>query len=132
MDSPKKVMFGQPMPEGVVGAAAGAVAAADVVLVVGTTLLVQPANALPAVALRQGTPLVIVNPFGASPYDECAAGAGAAAGGGLLCRRGAPPRARRSLRGPPPERLGKNMAHVPSSRGGSVALLATWGWCPST
>jgi NAD-dependent deacetylase len=62
------------MPEGVVGAAIAAVEAADLVLVVGTTLLVSPANALPAIALRQGAPLVVVNPFDASPYDECAAG----------------------------------------------------------
>ena len=67
-------MFGQPMPEGVVGAAAAAIASADLLLVVGSTLLVQPANELPAVALRHGTPIVVINPHDESPYDAYSAG----------------------------------------------------------
>eukprot|EP00947_MAST-08B_sp_MAST-8B-sp1_P006239 g6239.t1 len=62
------------MPEGVMGEAAAAVKEADCLLVIGTTLIVAPANELPTLALRRGTPVVIINPFDESPFDSFAAG----------------------------------------------------------
>ena len=54
-------------------AAAGAAAAdCDLLLVVGTSLTVQPAAGLVDVAVRAGIPVVIVNAE-PTPYDEVAA-----------------------------------------------------------
>lgn len=63
------VMFGQPMPEGVMGAATEAVANADLLIIIGSTLIVEPANTLPAEALCRRTPVVIIN-FDATKYDD--------------------------------------------------------------
>lgn len=63
------VMFEQSMPEGAVESARAAVREADLLIVVGSTLRVAPANELPAEALRRGTPVILVN-FDETRYDE--------------------------------------------------------------
>ncbi|MFI7481388.1 SIR2 family NAD-dependent protein deacylase [Kocuria sp. M1R5S2] len=59
---PGVVWFGEPLPPGALERAADAVAEADLVLVVGTSGLVQPAASLPLVAAGRGVPVVEVNP----------------------------------------------------------------------
>ena len=59
---PDVVWFGEMLPEGAVEAAVRAIEAADLVLSVGTSSLVQPAASLPLAALRHGIPVVEVNP----------------------------------------------------------------------
>lgn len=66
-------MFGQPMPLCAMDAACQAIDHADLLLVIGSTLIVEPANELPCVALRNGAPLVIIN-FDATHYDAYAKG----------------------------------------------------------
>ena len=65
----ESVMFGQPMPNEELQAARDAVAQADLLLVVGSTLIVEPANTLPGIALLQGTPVVMIN-FDETKYDR--------------------------------------------------------------
>jgi len=67
------VMFGQPMPLHEMDKACLAIDEADLFLVIGSTLLVQPANELPCIALRNGAPLVMIN-FDATQYDAYAKG----------------------------------------------------------
>ena len=67
------VMFGQPMPNGAVQRAGDLIAAADLLVVIGSTLIVEPANELPGVALLNGCPLVIIN-FDDTSYDKFATG----------------------------------------------------------
>jgi len=67
------VMFGQPMPLRAVDTACQAIEQADLLLVIGSTLIVQPANELPCIALRNGAPLVMIN-FDATQYDAYAKG----------------------------------------------------------
>merc|ERR1712039_1080117 len=67
------VMFGQPMPLRAVDSACKAIDEADLLLVIGSTLVVQPANELPCIALRNGAPLVMIN-FDATQYDAFAKG----------------------------------------------------------
>lgn len=69
---PTTISFGEPMPRGPLLRAEALMRQADLVLVVGSTLIVQPAATLPMVAVRQGTPLVIVN-LTATPLDDVAA-----------------------------------------------------------
>jgi len=65
------VLFGQALDADVLTRAAAAAQAADVFLAIGSTLTVEPAASLCAVAVRGGAPLVIVN-RDATPYDEIA------------------------------------------------------------
>ena len=65
------VMFGQALDAGVLSSAAAAAKAADVFLAIGSTLTVEPAASLCAVAVRAGAPLVIVN-RDPTPYDGLA------------------------------------------------------------
>jgi NAD-dependent deacetylase len=65
------VMFGQPLDSEVFGRAIGAAQAADLLLAVGSTLIVEPAASLCAVAVRAGARLVIVN-RDPTPYDAIA------------------------------------------------------------
>lgn len=67
------VMFGQPMPLLAVDSACKAIDDADLLFVIGSTLIVQPANELPCVALRNGAALVIIN-FDPTQYDGYAKG----------------------------------------------------------
>ena len=59
---PSVVWFGELLPEGAMDRAADAVAAADLVLVVGTSGMVQPAASLPLIAAGRGIPVVEINP----------------------------------------------------------------------
>lgn len=65
------VMFGQSLDTEVLSRAAAAAQGADLFLAVGSTLTVEPAASLCAVAVRAGTPLVIVN-RDPTAYDEIA------------------------------------------------------------
>ncbi len=65
------VMFGQSLDANVLSRAAAAAQAADLFLAIGSTLTVEPAASLCAVAVRAGAPLVIVN-RDPTPYDEIA------------------------------------------------------------
>ncbi len=68
---PTVVLFGEPMPETAVAEARDLASHADVMLVVGSSLVVFPAAEVPVVALRAGAPLVIVNAE-ATPLDALA------------------------------------------------------------
>jgi len=68
---PATISFGQAMPERETQAAFADAAAADVFLVVGSSLVVFPAANLPQVARDHGAQLVIVNRE-PTPYDDVA------------------------------------------------------------
>jgi NAD-dependent deacetylase len=68
---PATISFGQAMPERETQAAFADAAAADVFLVVGSSLVVFPAANLPEVARDHGAQLVIVNRE-PTPYDDVA------------------------------------------------------------
>lgn len=65
------VMFGQPLDRAVLGRAVRAAAECDLMLAIGSTLTVEPAASLCAVAAEHGARLVIVN-RDPTPYDELA------------------------------------------------------------
>jgi NAD-dependent deacetylase len=65
------VMFGQSLDTEVLTRSAAAAQAADLFLAIGSTLTVEPAASLCAVAVRGGAPLVIVN-RDPTPYDRIA------------------------------------------------------------
>jgi NAD-dependent deacetylase len=65
------VMFGQALDRDVLSRAAAAAQKADLFLAIGSTLTVEPAASLCAVAARGGAPLVIVN-RDPTPYDGLA------------------------------------------------------------
>ena len=58
---PTVVLFGEPMPARAVQQAFDLAAAADVMLVVGSSLVVFPAAEVPLVALRAGAKVIVVN-----------------------------------------------------------------------
>jgi NAD-dependent deacetylase len=66
------VMFGQALDTDVLSRAAAGAQAADLFLAIGSTLTVEPAASLCAVAVRGGAPLLIVN-RDPTPYDQIAA-----------------------------------------------------------
>ncbi len=59
---PDVVWFGESLPQHVIDAAWAAAAQCHILLVVGTSAVVQPAASLPLVALRNGAQLVEINP----------------------------------------------------------------------
>ncbi|GAB3187420.1 SIR2 family NAD-dependent protein deacylase [Nesterenkonia suensis] len=59
---PDVVWFGEALPGEAFDAATAAIRAADLVLVVGTSGIVQPAASLPLLALERGVPLIEINP----------------------------------------------------------------------
>jgi NAD-dependent deacetylase len=63
------ISFGQPLNQSVLDAATQATRTADLFLAIGTSLQVYPAAGLCDLALRAGTPLVILNAE-PTPYDE--------------------------------------------------------------
>ena len=73
---PDVVWFGETLPGDIIEAAWRAAAAADVMLVVGTSSIVYPAAALPLVALRHGGRVVEFNvePTDLSRYSELVLG----------------------------------------------------------
>ncbi|HSS60343.1 MAG TPA: NAD-dependent deacylase [Candidatus Limnocylindrales bacterium] len=69
---PTVVLFGEPMPAAAIQLAFGLAEQSDVMLVVGTSLVVYPAAEVPLVALRAGVPMIVVNAE-PTPYDRLAA-----------------------------------------------------------
>jgi NAD-dependent deacetylase len=69
---PTVVLFGEPLPQPAIQQAIAFAREADVMLVVGSSLVVYPAADLPLVALRSGAKLIIVNAE-PTPFDETAA-----------------------------------------------------------
>jgi NAD-dependent deacetylase len=65
------VMFGQPLDRGVLAAAVSAASGCDLMIAVGSTLTVEPAASLCAVAAEAGARLVVVN-RDPTPYDALA------------------------------------------------------------
>jgi NAD-dependent protein deacetylase/lipoamidase len=65
------ISFGQALDEGVVHAAVAAASDCDLFLAIGTSLTVQPAAQLCAVAVESGARLVIINAE-PTPYDQLA------------------------------------------------------------
>ncbi len=66
---PDVVLFGEPLPYGMLARAQEEALAADVVLVVGTSLEVMPAADLPLLAKRRGARLILVN-LSETPLDD--------------------------------------------------------------
>jgi NAD-dependent deacetylase len=66
---PATVSFGQALPADVLQEAAALARAADCLLALGSSLLVQPAAALAGLAQQHGAALIIVN-LSATPYDD--------------------------------------------------------------
>ena len=69
---PTVVLFGEPLPHPAIQQAIALSRAADVMLVVGSSLVVYPAADLPLIALRSGAQLIIVNAE-STPFDGQAA-----------------------------------------------------------
>ena len=68
---PTVVLFGEPMPVEAVTAAYELAVQADVMLVVGTSLVVYPAAEIPLVAVRAGAPMIVINAE-PTPFDRFA------------------------------------------------------------
>ena len=68
---PTVVLFGEPMPQAAVAKAFALAREADVVLVVGSSLVVYPAADIPLVALRSGAQMIVINAE-PTPFDELA------------------------------------------------------------
>jgi NAD-dependent deacetylase len=68
---PTVVLFGEPMPQAAVTKAFALAREADVVLVVGSSLVVYPAADIPLVALRSGARMIVVNAE-PTPFDGLA------------------------------------------------------------
>jgi NAD-dependent deacetylase len=69
---PTTISFGEPMPRRAMSRAEAAIRECDMVLVVGSTLIVYPAAGLPKAAALAGKPLAIVN-LTPTPLDDLAA-----------------------------------------------------------
>jgi NAD-dependent deacetylase len=63
-------MFGQPLPKGAAAEARALVKGCDLLFVVRSTLIVNPANELPGFALQNGIPVVMINLFDKTKYDK--------------------------------------------------------------
>ena len=68
---PGVVWFGENLPEKVLDHAFAAANACDVLFVIGTSGLVQPAARIPSLAKRAGAKVVQVNPMGTQLDDAC-------------------------------------------------------------
>ncbi len=68
---PTVVLFGEPMPVTAVDAALELARAADLILVVGSSLVVYPAAEIPLVAVRSGARMIVVNAE-PTPFDGLA------------------------------------------------------------
>jgi NAD-dependent deacetylase len=82
---PTVVMFGEPLPEGALRQAQALAMAADLVLIVGSSLQVYPAAGIPRLAREHGAHLCIVNAE-PTPFDDLAAVAIHGKAGQLLPR----------------------------------------------
>ncbi len=68
---PTVVLFGEPMPWPALEEAFDLARSSDLMLVVGSSLVVYPAADIPLIAVRAGAPLIIVNAE-PTPFDELA------------------------------------------------------------
>jgi NAD-dependent deacetylase len=68
---PTVVLFGEPMPRAAIQQAFALAHEADVMLVVGSSLVVYPAADVPLVAMRSGAQLIVINAE-PTPLDELA------------------------------------------------------------
>jgi NAD-dependent deacetylase len=68
---PTVVLFGEPMPVAAMQEAFALAREADVMLVVGTSLVVHPAADIPLAAVRSGARLIVVNAE-PTPFDSLA------------------------------------------------------------
>ncbi len=68
---PDVVWFGEPLPDELLKRAFRAVEACDLMLVVGTSGVVQPAASMAEIALGRGTPVVEINPEPTPLSDRC-------------------------------------------------------------
>jgi NAD-dependent deacetylase len=68
---PTVVLFGEPLPQAAIQLAFALARQADVMLVVGSSLVVYPAAEIPLVAVRSGAQLIVVNAE-PTPFDELA------------------------------------------------------------
>ena len=69
---PTVVLFGEPLPRAAIQQAFTLAREADVMLVVGSSLVVYPAADIPLVAARSGAQLIVINAE-PTPFDELAA-----------------------------------------------------------
>jgi len=69
---PTVVLFGEPMPQAAVQEAFALAREADVMLVVGSSLVVYPAADIPVAAVRSGASLIVINAE-PTPLDDLAA-----------------------------------------------------------
>jgi NAD-dependent deacetylase len=69
---PTVVLFGEPLPQEAIQQAFTLARQADVMLVVGSSLVVYPAAEIPLVAVRSGAQLIVINAE-PTPFDELAA-----------------------------------------------------------
>jgi NAD-dependent deacetylase len=68
---PTVVLFGEPLPQAAIQQAFTLARQADVMLVVGSSLVVYPAADIPLVAVRSGAQLIVINAE-PTPFDEIA------------------------------------------------------------
>ncbi len=68
---PDVILFGEPLPEAEILRAQEEALQCDLMLVAGSSLEVMPAADLPALAVRSGSKLIMVN-LGMTPYDHLA------------------------------------------------------------
>lgn len=68
---PTVVFFGEAMPAAAVDQAFSAARETDLMLVIGSSLVVYPAAEIPSVAVRAGAPMVLINAE-PTPYDHLA------------------------------------------------------------
>jgi NAD-dependent deacetylase len=68
---PTVVLFGEPMPQPAIQEAFDLARNADVILVVGSSLVVYPAAEVPLIAVRSGARMVVVNAE-PTPFDRLA------------------------------------------------------------
>ena len=68
---PTVVLFGEPLPVEAVTASYDLANKADVMLVVGTSLVVYPAAEIPMCAVRSGAPMIVINAE-PTPFDRLA------------------------------------------------------------
>ncbi len=79
------ILFGEPLPAGALRQAVDAARSCDLMLVVGSSLIVNPAARLPAIAKEEGAVLAIVNQT-ATPLDRIADVVISASAGSTLAR----------------------------------------------
>jgi NAD-dependent SIR2 family protein deacetylase len=63
-------MFGQPLQQGIYANPQQAISKADLLLAIGSTLIVEPANKLPGIAVLNGVPSVVMINLDSTQYDR--------------------------------------------------------------